>query len=401
MTLRSSGMGRRFQLFGSVLLIVAIAMWMFANPATAAVTGTATPSTGLGVTGTLAVTASGFGTSLNTVFVIECVHGATDSSQCDANTEDGNLDADTSGNYSNPAYVYYQLPNAVFDNIDSITCDATHLCDLVVIQDDYNNFSNPHVNIPITFAGGGATTTSAATSTTAASTTTTTRPATTTTTTTLPTTTTTGAAPTTTTTTAPTTTTTGPATTTTTTTLPTTTTTGAAPTTTTTTAPTTTTAGPATTTTTLPMTTTTGVQPATTTTTTTPSTTTTGTTNGSTTTTTQPTANCRHNYGHQRDCCSLSGNGGHGYWSLRFCKHGHGDHSYDSCACGLPPHRPKRGYGSQGGGHPGSYTSVQLDKGGKLPDQGAPAAATIIVAVCGLVILLAGTLMRRVLLPLP
>ena len=110
-----------------------------------------------GYTGTLHVQGSGFGTSLNTVFAIECVHNVISSDQCDANTADGSVNADTSGNYNNPAYTYYSLPNATFGGVDSITCDATHLCDLVLIQDDYNNFSNPHVNIPLTFDSGVAT----------------------------------------------------------------------------------------------------------------------------------------------------------------------------------------------------------------------------------------------------
>ena len=115
------------------------------------------PGDALGYTGTLHVQGSGFGTSLNTVYAIECVHNATSSDQCDANTADGSVNADTSGNYNNTAYTYYSLPNATFGGVDSITCDATHLCDLVLIQDDYNNFSNPHVNIPLTFDSGVAT----------------------------------------------------------------------------------------------------------------------------------------------------------------------------------------------------------------------------------------------------
>ena len=105
------------------------------------------------------MTGSGFATdgSLHTVYAIECEHGATDSSQCDANASDSTKKSNTAGNYTNNAFTYYSLPNETFGGVDPITCDATHLCDLVLIQDDYNNFSNPHVNIPLTFDSGVAT----------------------------------------------------------------------------------------------------------------------------------------------------------------------------------------------------------------------------------------------------
>jgi hypothetical protein len=158
-TVTISGAGRRFQLVGVGLVLVALAIALFARPAAAAITGTATPSTGLENTGTMVVTGSGFATgTLPTVHVLECEHGATDSSQCDANTDDSSVSANPAGNYSNPAYAYYALPNAIF-GISDITCDATHACDLLLIQDDYNNFSNPHVLIPLTFTAVAATTT--------------------------------------------------------------------------------------------------------------------------------------------------------------------------------------------------------------------------------------------------
>ena len=158
MTVTISGYGRRFQLVGVLLVVAALAVAFFARPASAAIAATVTPTTNLGDTGTLSITASGFATQLNTVFVIECVHGATSSDQCDANTEDGSLSADANGNYTNPAYTYYELPNAVFGGVDSITCDLNNPCDLVIIQDDYNNFSNPHVNIPLSFSSVASTT---------------------------------------------------------------------------------------------------------------------------------------------------------------------------------------------------------------------------------------------------
>jgi hypothetical protein len=132
-----------------------------ASPSGQVVSGTVTcgsggcpgPNDALGYTGTLKVTGSGFGTELNTVHVLECVHGATDASQCDANTDDPSFDANISGNFSDPSYTYYSLPNDAL-GLSSIHCDATHLCDLLLIQDDYNNFSNPHVLIPLTFDTG-------------------------------------------------------------------------------------------------------------------------------------------------------------------------------------------------------------------------------------------------------
>ena len=117
-------------------------------------------------TGTLTVSASGFPTgTLTVVHVLECEHGATDVSQCDANTDDPNHRANAAGVYTNNAYAYYALPNAVFGGLSSITCDATHDCDLVVIQDDYTNFSNPHVEIPISFSAVAASTTTVSTTT--------------------------------------------------------------------------------------------------------------------------------------------------------------------------------------------------------------------------------------------
>jgi hypothetical protein len=146
--------------------VIALGLAAFSPAAHAAVSGSisnvtcgagACPTAGqLGYGGTLKVSASGFGTDLNTIHVLECEHGATDSSQCDANTDDPNLNANVSGNYTNNSYAYYSLPNDAL-GVSNITCDATHLCDLVVIQDDYNNFSNPHVNIPLTFDNGVAT----------------------------------------------------------------------------------------------------------------------------------------------------------------------------------------------------------------------------------------------------
>ena len=64
------------------------------------------------------VTASGFATGdLRTVHVLECEHDATDVSQCDANTDDSSLNSNVAGNYTNNAYTYYALPNAVFGGL--------------------------------------------------------------------------------------------------------------------------------------------------------------------------------------------------------------------------------------------------------------------------------------------
>ena len=96
MTLKSFGTARRFQVFGTALMLGGLLMSVFPHAASAAVTGTATPNSGLGATGTLAVTASGFNTGdLFTVHVIECERGATDSAQCDANTDDSQFNTTT------------------------------------------------------------------------------------------------------------------------------------------------------------------------------------------------------------------------------------------------------------------------------------------------------------------
>jgi hypothetical protein len=175
-TVTISGLGRRFQLAGVCLVLVALAIAMFARPASAAVTGSATPSTGLALTGTLSITASGFATNLNVIQVLECVHGATDSIQCDANTVDPFVSADTSGDYSNSEYHYTALPNSDL-GVSNIVCDKDNPCDLLVIQDDYNNFSNPHILIPISFSVSAETTTSPSTTLGTIGTTTTTAPA--------------------------------------------------------------------------------------------------------------------------------------------------------------------------------------------------------------------------------
>jgi hypothetical protein len=377
-TLRSSGTGRRFQVFGSVLMLGALALWMFPHAASAAVTGTATPNTGLGATGTLAVSASGFGTGdLHTVFVIECERGATDSILCDANTGDGSLNTNTSGVYTNDAYVYWSLPNDAL-GISNITCDATHLCDLVLIQDDYNNFSNPHVSIPISFGDTGGTTTTASSTTTSSTTTSST-------------------------------TTTAPTDTTTTTTEASTTTTTEPSTTTTTTQPTdtTTTTEPSTTTTTTqPTDTTTTTEPSTTTTTTQPTDTTTTTTDGSTTTTAPPT-NCRpfHLYGYNNACACVPHKHLDAWWA-RYCKTHHGHKHKNECPCDPPRHKSRgdRGFGSQGfpgmPGHTATNLSYNGVTGEKLPDAGLPPAAPL-MAICGFVILIAGTLLRRIVLRVP
>ena len=77
--------------------------------------------------------------------------------QCDANTDDGYLEREHCPATTRTTRTsYYSLPNDTL-GVSNIRCDATHLCDLVLIQDDYNNFSNPHVNIPLTFDSGVAT----------------------------------------------------------------------------------------------------------------------------------------------------------------------------------------------------------------------------------------------------
>ena len=125
-------------------------------------------------------------------------------------------------------------------------------------------------------------------------------------------------------------------------------------------------------------------------------------------TTTQPSNACRpgFGFGHFDRCLCLPH---HHSWrgdsSWRFCKPGHGDRHGGECPCGGPEHGPHDGgFGPQGfpgsPGHQASDAGYYGGSGEKLPEQGVPAAVPI-MAVCGFVILLAGTVMRRIVLRVP
>jgi len=137
----------------------------FAGGASAAVTGSVTPSSGLHDGDTVHVVADGL--PANTpIQVTECVHGATSSTQCDGNTTDVSVSSDPNGHYDNTNYSVYQLPGPTIPT-SSIQCDDTHACDLYV-GDDLNNLSSSnHILLPIAFAAASTTTTAAVTTTTA------------------------------------------------------------------------------------------------------------------------------------------------------------------------------------------------------------------------------------------
>lgn len=98
-----------------------------------------------------------------TIKVIECVHGATDGTQCEGLTNVQTKRSAADGSYDN-SYTVRTLPDAAIPN-PGITCDDMNPCDLYVGV-DFNNFSSPKVLIPITFAAVTTTTTTPASTTT-------------------------------------------------------------------------------------------------------------------------------------------------------------------------------------------------------------------------------------------
>jgi hypothetical protein len=98
-----------------------------------------------------------------TIKVIECIHGATDGTQCEGLTNNQTKRSAADGSFDNP-YTVRTLPDAAIPN-PGITCDDLNPCDLYVGV-DFNNFSQPKVLIPIAFAAATTTTTVASTTTT-------------------------------------------------------------------------------------------------------------------------------------------------------------------------------------------------------------------------------------------
>jgi hypothetical protein len=121
----------------------------------AAVTGTVTPNSGLHNLDTVTVHADGLPAS-TVIKVLECTHGALDSSGCEAGTNDQTHQSNSAGTY-NAQYQVMTLPNSIFP-ASSITCDDTHPCD-VYIGANFNDFSAPKTFVPISFAPVQATTT--------------------------------------------------------------------------------------------------------------------------------------------------------------------------------------------------------------------------------------------------
>jgi hypothetical protein len=128
---------------------------------------------------------------------------------------------------------------------------------------------------------------------------------------------------------------------------------------------------------------------------------------GSTTTTTMPGVHCPPSHHHHKQACfcvpHLQSHRGKGPFPSRFCKH-HDDRHRDACPCDAPRHRHDGGFGSQGDpGSPG-YNATDARslgaQGQQLPDAGLPPAAPL-MAICGFVIVVAGTVLRRIVLHVP
>lgn len=119
------------------------------------VTGTVTPDHGLANKQTVHVTADGFpSTDVNQpIHVIQCVHGATSSVDCEGATDDPTVNLRPDGTYDNARYTVYVLPSRGLPTA-SIKCDRSHPCDLY-IGDDYNHLqTSNHVMVPIAFGPG-------------------------------------------------------------------------------------------------------------------------------------------------------------------------------------------------------------------------------------------------------
>src|SRR5205823_4107799 len=74
---------------------------------------------------------------------------------------DPNGQTNASGHYDNSAFTVYTLPNPALGP-SSLQCDSTHACALFVGA-DYNDFTQPHVLVPITFSDAASTTSSTST----------------------------------------------------------------------------------------------------------------------------------------------------------------------------------------------------------------------------------------------
>lgn len=162
-------------------------------------TAGANPTTNLHDRQVISVQGSGFPANTE-IQIEECSGTATslpaDNTSCEGVTLDSQAFTDVTGSFTNApgdaagdtGYTVYTIPNPAFQ-ATTIQCDSANPC-VLYVGVDQNNFSAPHVFVPITFAAATSTTTSTSTTSTSISTTSTS--------TTLPTTTTTVAYPTTT-----------------------------------------------------------------------------------------------------------------------------------------------------------------------------------------------------------
>lgn len=146
---------RKFARLAAIAGVLALTTLVLAPGAFAAVSGSATPNTGLSDLQTIHVQASGLPAVVQPIAVLECVRGATSSAQCEGSTNDPSVNSTASGTYNNPNYTVFVLPDAVFPTV-SIQCDGSgqHECDLY-IGTDFNDFSQPHTFVPIEFSTPG------------------------------------------------------------------------------------------------------------------------------------------------------------------------------------------------------------------------------------------------------
>jgi hypothetical protein len=137
---------RRMQVVTAALLM-ASTCFVAAAMASGAVTATVTPTVGLRNLQLVHVHAEGL--PANTIIkLMQCVHSATSSADCEGLTNDQIKRSDANGTLDRE-YKVYELPNSLFPNT-GIDCGPTHRCDLY-IGVDFNDFRAPKTLVPLGF----------------------------------------------------------------------------------------------------------------------------------------------------------------------------------------------------------------------------------------------------------
>jgi hypothetical protein len=140
----------------AVAAVVALGVLGLAVGAYAAVSGTATPNSGLHNHDLVHIHATGL-PALTGINVLECKSGATSSADCEGQTI--NTDGQTNGaGVLDVDYNVWTLPDPALSGT-SITCDDTHPCVLYVGTDQQDFSGAPKTLIPISFAPAASTTT--------------------------------------------------------------------------------------------------------------------------------------------------------------------------------------------------------------------------------------------------